>query len=83
MNKKFGAITSSQDPEEIATKVKGVVLLFSSLIILVVSRLFGIGLTATDITSLATDAGMLTGAVLTVYGTGLHILALFFKQPTA
>lgn len=83
MNKKFGIISSSQNPEEIANKVKGLVLLFSSLVILIAGKFFHLSLTANDITSLATDLGVITGAVWTVYGTVLHLLAIIFKkEPT-
>lgn len=84
MNKnKYGAITSSTDPEEIATRVKGIVLTLSSIIILVASLLFHITLTPVDITTWATEIGMVAGAVTTIYGFVMWGLAKIFKTPTA
>lgn len=83
MNKKFGAITSSQNPDEIATKVKGFTLALSSVIILLAGQLFHITLTANDIVSLASELGAVAGAITLLYGAGMHIWAFFFKQPTA
>lgn len=83
MNRKFGAITSSQNPEEIANSVKGFILALSSIIILLAGQFFHITLTANDIISLASEAGSVAGAVWLLYGVGLKVLAYFFKQPTA
>ena len=82
-NRKFGAITSSQNPDEIANTVKGVILAFSSIIILLASQFFHIQLTANDVLSLASEAGSVAGAIWLLYGVGLKVLAYFFKQPTA
>lgn len=79
MNRKYGALTSSQDPEQIANKVKGVILLFSSAIIFLASRLLGVTLTANDIVSLATEIGGISGAVWAIYGSILHLIAWFYK----
>ena len=76
----YGAISSSQDPEQIANKVKGVVLALSSIIILVAGRFFGIQLSANDMISLATEAGIVSGAVWAIYGGILHVLAIIFKK---
>lgn len=83
MQKKFGAITSSTNPEEVATRVKGIVLALSSIIILVAGQLFHLTLTSNDIVSLATELGAVSGAVITVYGFVMWLLTLVFKQPTA
>lgn len=79
MNKKFGAITSSQNPEEIANTVKGIVLSLSSVIILLSSQFFNVQLNANDVSTLATNVSMVAGAVWTLYGVGLKVLAYFFK----
>lgn len=78
-HKKFGALTSSQDPNEIANKVKGVILMSSSIIIFLAAKFFGIQLSATDITSLATMIGAVAGAVWAIYGTVLHLIAWFYE----
>lgn len=79
--KKFGSLTSSQDPEEIATRIKGIVLGLSSVIILVAGQFFHVQLSANDIISLASELGLVAGAVTTLYGAGMWVLALIYKKP--
>lgn len=79
MQKKFGAITSSQNPEEIATRIKGITLALSSVIIFVAARFFNVTLTAPDMITLATEIGAIGGAVWTLYGTGMSLWARFFR----
>lgn len=68
MQKKYGALTSSQDPEQIANTVKGIVLTFSGIITLLAMHFFNLQLSSTDVLSLATGLGTGAGAVWTVYG---------------
>lgn len=79
MAKKYGALTSSQNPEEIANKVKGLVLVSSSVVIFLASKLFGIELTVNDMTDVATSLGATGGAMWAVYGGILHLIAWFYK----
>ena len=79
MNKKYGVLTSSQNPEEIANKVKGGILLSSSVIIFLAARFFGVTLNANDIVSLATEIGAVSGSVWVIYGFVLHAIAWFYK----
>lgn len=79
MDRKYGALTSSQNPEEIATRVKGIVLALSSVIILLSARFFHITLTAGDVVALATQFGAVAGAITTIYGAGMWLIARFFK----
>jgi len=79
-NRKFGALTSSQNPEQLANKVKGIVLALSSIIILLASKLFGVQLSPTDMVSLATQVGTIAGGVWAVYGSVLHVITLFYKK---
>lgn len=83
MTKRFGALTSSQDPNAIAQKVKGTILLASSLIIFFASRFLGITLTASDIVTLATELSGIAGAVWAVYGSVLHLVTLFAEVKEA
>ncbi len=76
---KYGAITSSQNPDEIATRVKGVILALSSIIILVAGAAFHITLSANDVVSLASEAGAVAGAIVTLYGAGMWLMAKIFK----
>ena len=80
MTKRFGALTSSQDPNEIANKVKGAILALSSIIILVSGNLLNIKLTAGDVISLATEIGAVSGAVWAIYGSILHLIAWFYNR---
>ncbi len=78
MNKKYGALTSSQDPNEIANKVKGAVVFSSSIIIFVLAKWFNIHLTVTDMTQVGTELGAIAGAIWAVYGSILHLIAWFY-----
>lgn len=82
MTPKYGSITSSQNPEEIATRIKGIVLALSSVIILVAGQLFHMTLSANDVISLATELGAIAGAITTLYGAGMWVLAKVFKKTT-
>jgi len=77
--KKFGAISSSQNPEEISNRIKGITLALSSVIIFASAKFFGVTLTAQDVATLATQFGMIGGAVWTIYGTGMAVWAKLFR----
>ena len=77
--KKFGSFTSSQNPDEIANRVKGVTLALSSVIIFLAGKFFGITLSANDVISLATQLGGVAGAVWFIYGFILSAIAYFTK----
>ena|ERR1035437_8948061 len=79
---KFGAITSSTNSEEIATRVKGIILGLSSVIILLAARFFHITLTANDIIALASELGSVAGAITLLYGAGMWVMATIFKTPS-
>lgn len=79
-NRKFGALTSSTNPEELADRVKGIVLASSSIIIFLATQFFHVQLTANDVLSLATEAGAVGGAIWTIYGAIKWVIAYFFKQ---
>ncbi len=80
--RKFGAFTSSQNPEELATRVKGIVLAMSSILIFIAGQFFHITVSANDILTLATELGSIAGAVMTLYGAGLWVVSYFAKKPT-
>lgn len=80
MEKKYGALSSSQNPDEIANKVKGAILLASSVVIFFASKAFGLTLTAGDVTQLATEVGGVAGAVWMIYGVVLHLVSLFAQK---
>lgn len=68
-----GWLQSSQDPTAIATKVKGAILAFSSIIIMVGAAAFHLTLTANDVIALATEIGTVAGAIWAIYGAFLHL----------
>lgn len=67
MEKKFGSLSSSTDPNSLGNTVKGTILMFSGLI-LVVARVLNIPLTENEVVEGATQAGLMVGAVWTLYG---------------
>lgn len=79
MSKKYGVLTSSQNPEEIANKVKGAVLAVSSIVILIAAKFFGVSITVADMTELAAALGTMSGLIWAIYGGILHLIALFYK----
>lgn len=72
-----GAFQSSQDPEQISNRVKGILLSVSSIVIFLVAKLFGINLTIQNYTDLVTLLGALSGAVWAVYGAVLALVTKF------
>lgn len=79
MSRKYGALTSSQNPEEIANKVKGAVLAISSIAIFIAAKFFQIEITVDDMTALASALGALSGLIWMVYGGILHLIAWFYE----
>lgn len=68
MEKRFGALSSSVDPEKLSARVNGIILGLSSVIILVAARAFHIQLAPTDVVSLASQGGAVAGAIATIFG---------------
>jgi hypothetical protein len=75
-----GEFASSDNPDEISKRVKGVVLALSSVIIYFAASLFNITLTASDMVGIATQLGMVAGAVTTIYGAGVALINKFARQ---
>lgn len=67
-------LQSSQDPTAVATKVKGAILAFSSIIIFAAAQIFHLQLTANDVLTLGTEMGTVAGAVIAIYGCFLHLV---------
>lgn len=76
MEKRFGAFTSSTNPNEIADRVKGAILAMSG-ILLIVLPLAGISVSAEQITTFAGQLGVAAGALWTLYGFGKWAVAFF------
>lgn len=79
MNRKYGAFTSSQNSEELSNRVKGIVLSLSAIIIYVAGSFFNISLQPNDVTDIATQLGGVVGAIWTIYGFILSVVARFTK----
>ena len=79
-NRRFGALSSSQDPSQLANKVKGIVVGLSSVIIYLASQFFNIQLSADNIVELGTQLGAVVGGVWAVYGAVLHLIAWFYDR---
>lgn len=73
-------LQSSQDPTEVANKVKGAIVVASSAIIYGAAHVFHITLTADDITTLATEISGVIGAVWFIYGIVLNLITFFAKK---
>lgn len=72
-----GWAASSADQTEVSNRVRGLVLVFSSTIILLAGSLFGIELSANDVLDLAGIVGALSGVIWALYGTGLALIRWF------
>lgn len=67
-------LQSSQNPDEIANKVKGAILAASSIIILVAMNIFHISLNASDVATLSAEVGTMAGAIWAIYGCVLNLV---------
>lgn len=68
-NRRFGAFSSSENPDELANRVKAVILGLSTIIIFIVTHLFHITFTADDVVTLATGVSGMVSAIWLAYGT--------------
>lgn len=78
-------LQSSADPSEVSQTVRGVIVGASSLIIFILAHLFGITFTPENVLTLATDVGMLIGAIWGLYGLifkGVIKLGSVSSQPS-
>lgn len=67
MNKRFGAFSSSSDPDRLGDTVKGVIIALSTLIILVASWM-GFEVGSEQVTNAAIIIGASISSVWTLYG---------------
>lgn len=68
MNKKFGALSSSIDPDQLSATVSGAILTASSIIIVLAHSIFGITIVPDAITQFAQQAGITIGFLWMVFG---------------
>ncbi len=67
MERKFGALSSSEDPQKLADTVKGAILAFSALIMVLGSK-FGLPLTQNGIAMFAEQIGLSIGSLWFLFG---------------
>lgn len=67
-------LQSSEDPTQVSNKVRGFVLLFSSVIIFMAAAFFGIRLSSDDIITFASGLGAVAGSIWTIYGFVMHFI---------
>ena len=72
--KRFGSLSSSVDPEKLATKVKGIMLMASTLVIFVAAKFLNINLTPETYVELVTDITGIVAAIATAYGFVQHLV---------
>ena len=75
-----GWAASSASPEEVSTRIKGIIIGLSSVIIFFAAQFFNINLTANDVVDIATQLGLVAGAITTLYGAGLMLIRKFASQ---
>ena len=78
MQKRFGALSSSENPEALAATIKGLILGFSSLIILL-GGYFGVAIAQEQILEVASQIGVVAGGVWFLYGLIRKIIVRFSK----
>lgn len=75
-----GWAASSNNPEEFATTIKGLVASLSGVIIFIAAQFLGITLNANDISDLASLLAVSGGAIVTLYGAFFKILNIFARE---
>jgi hypothetical protein len=82
MNEKklAGWAASSENPEQISNRIKGIVLSLSSVLIFMAAQFLGLTLNANDISDLASLAGVTAGAIWTLYGVFLALVNKFARK---
>lgn len=67
MNRKFGSLSSSTNPEQLSATVSGAILAFSSIIIMI-AGLLGIPLADGAVANFAKEAGIAIGSLWFIFG---------------
>ena len=78
-NRKFGILSSSEDPQKLADTVKGTILACSALL-LVLAKAAGLPFTETEVVTLATQAGLAVSSLWFFYGLVKKLIILFVKK---
>lgn len=80
MNNLPNWLQSSTDPTQVSSRVTGIVIGASSIIMFLAARFFHITLSADDMVSLASELGALAGAIWTIKGFIIWVLTKFGKK---
>ena len=75
-NRKFGAFSSSENPEQLGDTVKGILIGCSTIIIFIFGHYVHINITIDQITAIAETLGTAITAIWTLYGL---VKKLFIK----
>ena len=67
INKRFGSLSSSENPSELAATVKAAILAISSLVIMVSSK-YGLGITQDTMIEIATQLGLAISSIYFLFG---------------
>ena len=78
-NRKFGILSSSEDPTRLADTVKGAILASSALLLLF-AKMLGLPFTETEVITLATQAGLAISSLWFFYGLVKKLIILFVKK---
>lgn len=80
-----GILASSSDAtgQTLSNTVQGLVVVLSAVVPLLALQFFHVQVTATDISTLVTEAGTIIGAMLTVRGLLLKVINTYGTSPTA
>lgn len=79
MEKRFGALTSSSDPTQVANTVKGTILALSSVIILIAGQV-GVPFAETDVANFAQNVGFAAGGLWALYGLLMKVVVHFSEK---
>lgn len=79
-NRRFGALSSSEYPNELATKVKGIIIALSVAIIWGASKFFQIEVTPGDVVELGTALGAVTAAIVFAYGVIKNLIIWAYEK---
>lgn len=74
MNELKGIFASSDDPTQVSTRVQGIIVGASAIIIGVAAQIFHIQLSANDVVQLGSGLGMVAGAVVFLLGVAKWLI---------
>lgn len=79
MERKYGALSSSTNPDQLAATITGLIISFASLIVLFAGHL-GFSLTIEQVTTYAGELGTGIGAIWTVFGILRKITVAIYNR---